>query len=384
MSHKIAIAGAGIGGLAAATALRADGHEVIVLERATEFTPLGAGLSVWPNGSHALRALGLNEVVDSAGVPRGDGGIRRASDGSLIAASNTEELEARYGAPLALVHRGDLQHALLEAAGPKTVRFGATVTGVDESGSATLAGGETLEADLIVGADGIRSVVREQLLGDGEPTASGYVAYRSVVDWPADVPAGEYWGRGEVFGIAPLSRGRVYWYAAFGVADDVGEDPQEQLDRLRERYASWTAPIPSILATTETGKLLRHELLGRDPIDRWGRGRVTLLGDAAHPMLPFLGQGACCALEDALALAEALGGDNGGVEGALRAYEAERTSRAAGLVKGSRAAGRVAMASSSVGTRLRNLAVRAMPDRMRMRQFDRVVAPARRAPTRPK
>jgi len=385
MTHKVVIVGAGIGGLAAASALRADGHEVTVLERAVEFTPLGAGLSVWPNGSHALRALGLDEVVDSAGVPRGDGGIRRASDGSLIAASNTEELEARYGAPLALVHRGDLQHALLEAAGPKTVRFGATVAGVDESGSVTLADGETLEADVIVGADGIRSVVRERLLGDGEPIASGYVAYRSVVDWPDDVPAGEYWGRGEVFGIAPLSRGRVYWYAALPVKSDEGKDANEQLDRLRERYVSWAAPIPRILAATQNAKLLRHELLGRDPIDRWGIGRVTLLGDAAHPMLPFLGQGACCALEDAVALRGALGeaGDNGGVEAELRSYEAERTSRAAGLVKGSRAAGRVAMANSFLGTRLRNLAVGAMPDRMRMRQFDRVVATRGAMATRP-
>jgi 2-polyprenyl-6-methoxyphenol hydroxylase-like FAD-dependent oxidoreductase len=358
MTHKVVIVGAGIGGLAAASALRADGHEVTVLERAVEFTPLGAGLSVWPNGSHALRALGLDEVVDAAGVPRGDGGIRRASDGSLIAASNTEELEARYGAPLALVHRGDLQHALLEAAGPKTVRFGATVAGVDESGSVTLADGETLEADVIVGADGIRSVVRERLLGDGEPIASGYVAYRSVVDWPDDVPA---------------------------VKSDEGKDANEQLDRLRERYVSWAAPIPRILAATQNAKLLRHELLGRDPIDRWGIGRVTLLGDAAHPMLPFLGQGACCALEDAVALRGALGeaGDNGGVEAELRSYEAERTSRAAGLVKGSRAAGRVAMANSFLGTRLRNLAVGAMPDRMRMRQFDRVVATRGAMATRP-
>ena len=386
MPHRIVIAGAGIGGLAAAAALRAGGHEVTVLERAAEFTPLGAGLSVWPNGSHALRTLGLDEVVDSAGVPRGDGGIRRGSDGSLIASSNTEELEARYGAPLALVHRGDLQRALLEAAGPGTVRFNTTVSGVDETGSVTLADGETLAADVIVGADGIRSVVREQLLTDGEPKPSGYVAYRSVVDWPDDVPAGEYWGRGEVFGLAPLSRGRVYWYAALPTSGHGDGQAGEQLGRLRDRYESWAAPIPSILAATEASTLLRHELFDRDPVEHWGRGRATLLGDAAHPMLPFLGQGACCALEDAVALGEALeeASENDGVQIALRSYEAHRARRAAGLVKGSRAAARVAMASSLLGTRLRNLAIGAMPDRARMRQFDRVVATREPAATRPK
>lgn len=376
MQRSVVIVGAGIGGLAAAAALRGGGHEVSVLERATEFTPLGAGLSVWPNGSHALRALGLDDVVDSAGVPRGDAGIRRAADGSLIASSNTDELEARYGAPLALVHRGDLQRALLEAAGAGTVRFNATVSEVDEAGSLTLDDGETLVADVIIGADGIRSVVREHLLTDGEPTASGHVAYRSVVDWPEEVPAGEYWGRGEVFGIAPLSRGRVYWYAALPVEGDGNGQAAEQLGRLRDRYRSWAEPIPSILAATEASALLRNELFDRDPVERCGRGRLTLLGDAAHPMLPFLGQGPCCALEDAVALGAALddASEDGGVEVALRSYEADRAPRAAGLVKGSRAAARVAMASSRLGTKLRNLAVGAMPGRARMRQFDRIVA----------
>lgn len=374
---SITIAGGGIGGLAAATALRRAGHRVTVFERAPGFKPIGAGLAVWPNGGHALRDLGLGEVVDSAGIPRGDGGIRRARDGSLIAGSDIQEIEARYGAPLALVHRADLLDALLQAAGPENVRFGAAVAAADGSGSVTLADGERLEADVVVGADGIRSVVRGHLIGDGEPRPSGYVAYRSVVPGPPDLPAGEYWGQGEVFGVAPLSRNRIYWYASFPVDDDAGDDRSVWLDRLKERYAGWSEPVPSLLGSTDPAVLLRHELFDRDPIDGWGRGRATLLGDAAHPMLPFLGQGACCALEDAVALGKTLQADQlgDGIEGALRAYEAERAPRAAGLIKGSRGAARVALTGSRLGTRIRDLVMSAVPERMRMRQFDRVVAP---------
>ena len=128
----------------------------------------------------------------------------------------------------------------------------------------TLADGETIAADVIVGADGLRSVARRHVVDDGAPRASGYVAYRSVVEWPPDLPAGEYWGRGEVFGLAPLSRGRVYWYAAFPVDTDAGETADAQLEGLRERYGSWAEPIQGILRATESAKLLRQELFDRD------------------------------------------------------------------------------------------------------------------------
>jgi 2-polyprenyl-6-methoxyphenol hydroxylase-like FAD-dependent oxidoreductase len=365
---RVAIVGGGIGGLAAGAALRRDGHSVTIFERSDRFEPLGAGLSVWPNGAHALRALGLGDVVDSAGIPRGDGGIRRARDGALLAASSAEELERRYGAPLALVHRADLQSALLAAVGEDSVRFGADVVAADEQGTVELASGETVSADVVVGADGIRSTVRR---GDEPPRPSGIVAYRSVVEWPADVPSGEYWGRGEVIGLAPLSEGRVYWYAAHRT-DDAAADPGAQLAALRARYGAWAAPIPGVLGATDPERLLRHELSDRPPADDWGRGAVTLLGDAAHPMLPFLGQGACCALEDAVALAGALRAA-GDVREALRSYERARARRAAQLVKGSRGAARVALTASPVGTRLRDLAMSAVPSRMRLRQFDRVI-----------
>ena len=285
--RRVVIVGAGIGGLAAGAILRRDGHEVTVLERAERFEPLGAGLALWPNGARALREIGVGATADAAEVPRGDGGIRRARDGKLITAISPEVLERRYGAPLALVHRAELQGALLAAAGDGVVRFGAEAREVGADGAVGLATGERLETEVIVGADGINSATRAALLGDGPPRASGVVAYRAVVDdWGGELAAGEYWGRGEVFGVAPLSRRRVYWYAAHRaeLAGDAGED---RLAGLLARHGSWAEPIPRLLAATRPQALLRHELFDRTPIDAWGRDAVTLLGDAGPSDAPL-------------------------------------------------------------------------------------------------
>ena len=369
---RAVIIGAGIGGLAAGAILRRDGHEVTVLERAERFEPLGAGLALWPNGARALREIGVGAIAEAAEVPRGDGGIRRARDGKLITTISPEILERRYGAPLALVHRADLQAGLLAAAGDDVVRFGAEVREVDAAGAVELNTGERLEAQIIVGADGINSTTRAALFGDDPPSASGVVASRAVVDdWDAELAAGEYWGRGEVFGVAPLSQRRVYWYAAHR-AELASEPGADGLAGLLARHGSWAEPIPSLLASTRPQALLRHELFDRAPIDAWGRDAVTLLGDAAHPMLPFLGQGACCALEDAVALAAALR-DIKDPRAALRAYEQERAPRARKLVDGSRAAARIALASSPLLARLRDSAIALVPAGVRLRQLDGII-----------
>jgi len=260
---------------------------------------------------------------------------------------------------------------LLAAAGDGVVRFGAEAREVGADGAVGLATGERLEAEVIVGADGINSATRAALLGDGPPRASGVVAYRAVVDdWGGELAAGEYWGRGEVFGVAPLSRRRVYWYAAHRA--ELAGDGEDRLAGLLARHGSWAEPIPSLLAATRPQALLRHELFDRTPTDAWGRDAATLLGDAAHPMLPFLGQGACCALEDAVALGAALR-DTEDPRAALRAYERDRAPRARHLVDGSRAAARIALASSPLLTRIRDAAMALVPAGARLRQLDRVI-----------
>lgn len=355
------VVGAGIGGLAAGIALRGAGWEVSVLERASEIRPLGAGLSIWPNGVAALRSLGAGAVADSPEVPRSDGALRR-SDGTELAGFDPADFERRFGAPLVGVHRGDLMDALLEALG-EPPRTGAEVIEVG-AGSVRLGDGEELRADLIVGADGIRSTVREWAIGAAEPVDSGIVAWRGVAALSGEVPAGEWWGSGCVAGLLPLSAGRIYWYVAYRGAEGDREE-------LRHRAGGFAAPVPDAVVATGDA-VLCHRLFDRPPADRWSRGPVTLLGDAAHPMLPFLGQGACSALEDAVALAASLDGRTD-VEAALTDYEGARRPRTANLVKGSRSAARVALLEPGPLRAVRNFAVAHVPMALRMRQVAAIV-----------
>lgn len=360
---ELVVCGAGIAGLATAIAAREAGWSVAVLERSAELRPLGAGLSIWPNGVRALRALGLGALVDQRGTPSG-GALRRA-DGSILADFDPDEIEARFGAPLVGLHRADLHEALIARLGEDAVRLGAPVRSVAR-GEVVLEGGERIAADLIVGADGSRSAVRAALLGDGPPQPAGIVAYRAttVAATGAGLPAGEWWARGTVAGVLPLSADRVYWYLAHRGS---GRDPEELARRARQ----FAAPIPELAAATPERDVLCHELVDRRPADRWGTAWATLVGDAAHPMLPFLGQGACAALEDAVALGAAL--QRSDPAEAFAAYEAERAPRTAGLVSGSRAAARLALASGRVSAPLRDALTKSVPESLRMRRLAQLI-----------
>ena len=360
MTRTAAVVGAGIGGLAAGIALRQAGCDVTVYERADELRPLGAGLSIWPNGVRALRSLGLGELA--AAAPRGGGALRRA-DGSVLADFGPDLIAERYGAPLVGLNRRDLHAALARELGEQRLRLGARVSDVDE-GRLSFADGAEVRADLIVGADGLGSLVREKLLRDGSPADSGIVAFRGLAAWDREVPPGEWWGRGSVAGLLPLSGGLVYWYVALrGRADGF---------ELQNALYEYSAPLPQIVHTTPRDEILCHRLFDRPSAKRWSAGATTLLGDAAHPMLPFLGQGACAALEDAVALREAVAGADHN-HAAIEAYEGSRLKRTAELVRGSRRAASLVLAGSGAARRLRDVAVAKLPASVRLRQLDRVI-----------
>jgi 2-polyprenyl-6-methoxyphenol hydroxylase-like FAD-dependent oxidoreductase len=363
MKGTAAVVGGGIGGLAAGIALKRVGVDATVYERAEEIRPLGAGLSIWPNGVNALRALGLDALVDAPGVSKGGGALRRA-DGSSLAEFDPAVFVKRYGEPLVGLHRGTLHQALIDGLGRDQLALGAEVRGIAD-GALSLADGTEIRPDLIVGADGLHSTVRAGILGEEDPLDSRIVAYRGVSAWDWAVPDGEWWGGESVAGLLSLPDNNVYWYLAYRGAPESGE-----LTRLLGEYDD---PLPEVVAATPESQVLCHQLYDRDPVESWSRGCTVLLGDAAHPMLPFLGQGACAALEDAVELGRAVEQADG-IRAAIDAYEAKRVGRTSDLVKGSRKAAKAALLPSKSGRRVRNALISRVPARARLRQLDQVIA----------
>jgi 2-polyprenyl-6-methoxyphenol hydroxylase-like FAD-dependent oxidoreductase len=377
---KAIVVGSGIGGLSAAIALRKVGVEAVVFERARELREIGAGLSLMANATGALNGMGLAGALRGMGQTIGVAEIR-AWRGDLLSRVPAWRITEKVGARSAAVHRADLQAALVRELGDENVRLGASCVGFDqESGGvrAFFADGTEERADLLVGADGLRSTIRQSLLGDGSPRYAGYTAWRAVVS-PREglVPAGEaveVWGRGVRFIRAGIGRGRVYWAATKnapeGERNASGQAAKEEVLGL---CSGWLDPVEALVSATDGDEILRTDIYDRDPPEkRWGEGRVTLLGDAAHPMTPDMGQGACQAIEDAVALAECLK-ERQDVENALALYEARRLRRTAAIVRGSRRMGRIAQLQNPLACRLRDSALKALPDRVQMRQLEEMV-----------
>jgi 2-polyprenyl-6-methoxyphenol hydroxylase-like FAD-dependent oxidoreductase len=376
VQQRAIVVGAGIGGLAAAGALRRAGWAVQVLEQAERLGPVGAGLTLWPTAVLALDALGVGPAVRELAHPLDRSGIRTAG-GRWLSRTDTSRYPARLGAPLVAVHRADLHRLLLAVAGPELIRTGAQVTALDQDKDGvrvTWEGGE-VSANLLVAADGLHSTLRRAWFGQASrPVFTGRMAWRAVLDHATGggeaEEATESWGRGQRFGIVPLGRSRVYWFATAD-APEHQRTPTGERAELLARFAGWHPPIPELIAATPPSAVLRHDLYELRPdLPIYARGRVVLLGDAAHAMTPDLGQGAGQALEDAVVLGAALA-TTGEVAAALARYDAERRPRTQAVARLSRRTGRLAQASGPLTSRLRDLAVRATPAGVN----DRLLAP---------
>ena len=348
---RAVIAGGGIGGLACALALVRHGWDVEVLERAPAFAEVGAGLSLWPNGLRALDALGVGAQVRGRAQLAGQAGIRDAA-GRWLSRTDTAALERRFG-PVAMIHRADLLEVLRAAVPADSLHHDVTVRGAALDGTVTHDRGES-HADLIVGADGIRSTVRAAVWPDAPgPWYAGYTAWRMVTPPVRVDGTSESWGSGERFGYAPLPDGRVY---CFAVASAREGDPGQGLAGLRTRYAGWHDPIPALLDAAAQDAVLHDDLYELPPLRTYTAGQVVLVGDAAHAMTPNLGQGACPALEDAVVLATFLDGPGG-----LAAYDRARRRRTQMITLRSHRIGVAAQWKSPVAVRLRNTALRLLP-----------------------
>ena len=294
-----------------------------------------------------LQGLEVGTAVEQAGAIAAHGTLRNLR-GAPLGAGLTERTVTRFEAPSVAVHRGLLQTILLAALDRGDLRLGAQCVGVaqDAAGvTVSLADGSTEQGDLVVGADGLHSRVRAAVVGDGPPRYSGYTAWRGIV--PLDrsladrLRPGESWGRGCLFGVARLGGNQAYWWASARVGEGTSGTPAEEKATVERRFGVWPDPIPELIDATLEQAIIRSGQYDRAPLRSWSTGRVGLLGDAAHPMLASIGQGACQAIEDAAALGDAVGADADPTL-ALRAYGARRAPPAAAAVRRSRRVARLA------------------------------------------
>ncbi|MES5823945.1 FAD-dependent monooxygenase [Streptomyces sp. RG80] len=305
--RRVIVIGGGIGGLAAAAALHLRGSQVTVLERSRSLAPVGAAISLAPNALRALDVLGIGDEIRDLAAWSGDGGLRTPR-GRWLSRSSAAAAAERFGGPLVLLHRATLVNSLAALLPPGTVRTAAETALVDPGDAHRPARVRTpdgeLEADLVVAADGIHSAVRRALFPDHPGAAySGFTTWRLVIPLPGTQFAShETWGRGRIWGTHPLKDGRVYAYAA--ALAPAGERAPDERAELVRRYGDWHDPIPAVLAAARPEDVLRHDVHHiAEPLPAFHRGRVALLGDAAHAMPPTLGQGGNQAIEDAVVLA---------------------------------------------------------------------------------
>lgn len=362
--HAIVVGG-GIGGLTAAIGLRRAGLRVTVLERAAAYAETGAGITLWPNALRALDELDLGPALAPVTRSPGSGGLRNPS-GRWLTRWDAADFERRLGRPMVGIHRAQLLDLLVGALPPDTVRWGVSVSEVTADGTVRTATGRE-RADVVIGADGINSVVRGRLWpGYPGPARVGAVAYRAVLDASqlaevgSGVEIGETWGSGAEFGAVPLTDGRLYWFAALNTLNYV--DNTDAKGVLATRFATWHRPVPELIAATPSEAILRHDLgmLAR-PLPSYVAGDVALLGDAAHAMPPYLGQGGCQAIEDAEVLAAEVA-RSGSVRDALAGYDRLRRRRTQSFVRASRFMGRLGpLLSNRAAVALRDTVIRSLP-----------------------
>jgi salicylate hydroxylase len=338
---RVGIVGAGIGGLSAALPLLDAGFDVQVYEQATVLSEVGAGVQISPNASRLLHRYGLANHLAATGVKPQAWHQRRWDDGrTLLRTPLGEPVEARFGVPHYQMHRADLQSALAGAVPAERIRLGHQLTGVAEYPDrveARFAHGESVDVDILVGADGIHSAVRRELFGLDAPRFTGCVAYRGLVpaervaELDLEVTAQIWMGPGAHFVHYFVGAERLVNFVAVVERDTWTRESWTDRGDLTEalaRFAGWHPQVRAILAAVDETYI--WALFDRAPLPRWSTGRITLLGDACHPMLPFMAQGAAQAIEDGAALAACLA-DGTDLPAALRHYERVRIPRTSRL-----------------------------------------------------
>jgi len=366
---ELGIIGGGIAGLTLAIELREAGINCHIFEKNGAFEELGAAISVFPNALRVYRQNGLlQEILDASGE-FGEVFLR-TSKGKILSKSNP-----KYELPAICMHRADLHAILLRHVSAKLYVNHALETfetQADGRIQLTFANGERKIVDALVGADGIHSKVRKLILEDSQPVFRGYNIWRGVCQ--SDIHAGygsETYGKGKRVGIVPISDGKFGWWATVNEDLLANDDPEGTKAKLMRLFGDWHSPIPELISNTEN--IVKNSISDRLPTRGWSKEKVVLLGDAAHPTTPNLGQGGCMAIEGAHLLARCIS-KYGLTEIAFQRYEALHFKRSADVVETSLKMGRIGQLENPVAIGFRNTLMRLMPDEISMKLIDKYFA----------
>lgn len=346
--RRVMIIGGGIGGLTAANALKSSDVDTVVYERAKDVRHIqtGGGLHLWSNAMKAMARIGLADQVRAVGAPL----LRQQFftwRGRMLGDWPVEQLGQEMGAPSVILHRADLHRVLMAGLPEGIVQFGRKATGFEQDTTgvtAHFADGTQERGDVLIGADGLQSTIRGEILGAAPPRYAGFNIWQGMTDFQdPSFPEGVLrllLGPGSGFFFHHVGPNRLFWVATQGMPENGSNGQTDAKTLLLDRHKGWMAPTEAIIQATETSEIRHAPMYDRKPAKQWGTGRVTLLGDAAHAMTFNAGQGACQGIEDGVVLAECVR-DSADLVSALRAYEARRIPRTTSLVNQSHFFGRL-------------------------------------------
>ncbi|EPY5520813.1 FAD-dependent urate hydroxylase HpxO [Klebsiella aerogenes] len=336
---KAIVIGAGIGGLSAAVALRNAGIACEVFEAVKEIKPVGAAISIWPNGVKCMNRLGMGEIIDAYGGPMHYLAYKEYQHGETLTRFSLAPLVERTQGRPSPVSRTELQREMLDFWGREQVQFGKRVTRVEEHTDGVtvwFTDGSEAHGDMVIAADGSHSALRPYVLGyTPERRYAGYVNWNGLVDIDESIAPADQWttfvGEGKRVSLMPVAGGRFYFFFDVPLPAGLAEDRLTLRDDLTRYFAGWAPPVQKLIAVLDPQTTNRIEIHDIEPFDKLVRGKVALLGDAGHSTTPDIGQGGCAAMEDAVVLGNVLR-DNSDVVTALRQYEALRCERVRDLV----------------------------------------------------